>query len=160
MPSPQGERVAVSLGRPPGEGAVRTYKPKASEEHRTFAKRLRREQTALEARLWHELRANRLDGWKFKRQVPIGRYVADFACLSAYLIVEVDGPTHDTIEQRGKDGERDAVLRRLGFRVLRFGSEIALGTMIASIRDALPPPSPDPRASARATLPPLGGGQR
>ncbi len=75
------------------------------------------------------------------------------------MIVEVDGPTHNTIEQKHKDKERDATLQQLGFRVLHFGSETALATMIASIREALAAtPSPDPRASARATLPPMGGG--
>jgi very-short-patch-repair endonuclease len=114
----------------------------------------------VETRLWQELRAKRLDGWKFKRQVPIDRYVADFACPSAYLIVEVDGPVHDTAERKLKDSERDATLRRLGYRVLRFSSEMAVATMIAGIRDALSAPSPDPRAGAGVTLPPMGGGQR
>ena len=107
------------------------------EEQRAFAKKLRREQTALESRLWHELRAKRLDGWKFKRQVPIGPYVADFVCLEARLIVEVDGPLHRQTEQRLKDGERDAVLRRHGFRVLRFSDEVALGRMVEEVRGAL-----------------------
>ena len=51
------------------------------EEQRRFAKKLRREQTALEARFWHEIRANRLNGWKFRRQAPIGPYVSDFVCF-------------------------------------------------------------------------------
>ena len=51
------------------------------EEQRRFAKSLHREQTALEARLWHEIWAKRLDSWKFRRQAPIGPYVADFVCL-------------------------------------------------------------------------------
>jgi very-short-patch-repair endonuclease len=96
-------------------------------------------------RLWHELRAKRLDGWKFKRQVPIEGYVADFACFEARLIVEVDGPLHQRPEQMLKDAERDAVLRRHRFRILRFDGDAALGRMVADIRAALAEyPSPDP----------------
>jgi very-short-patch-repair endonuclease len=90
------------------------HREKVPQEQRSFAKRLRASQTTPETRLWHELRAGRLDGWKFKRQVPIGRYVADFACLNAHLVVEVDGPTHDTADQQSKDRIRDAQLRQLG----------------------------------------------
>ncbi len=103
-------------------------------------------QTALEARLWHEIRAKRLDGWKFRRQVPIKDYVADFVCFEARLIVEVDGPLHKEPENRLRDAERDAVLRREGFRVLRFDSDIALGRMVDDIRRVLKaPPLPTPR---------------
>ena len=117
-----------------------------AEEQRRFAKRLRREQTALEARLWHELRAHRLDGWKFRRQVPIGPYIADFVCHEARLIVEVDGPLHRKPENQLKDAERDIQLQSRGFRVVRFDEEIALGRMIDDIRRALatsPLPTPD-----------------
>jgi len=48
-----------------------------------------------------------VDGWRFKRQVPIGPYVVDFVCLSGRLIVEADGPVHDAAEQRIRDAERD-----------------------------------------------------
>ena len=119
---------------------------RVSEEQRNFAKQLRSQQTALEARLWHEIRAKRLDGWKFRRQVPIEGYVADFVCFEARLIVEVDGPLHRTDEARLHDAERDAVLQDAGFRVLRFDSEIALGRMVEDIRSALAlPPLPTPR---------------
>ena len=85
------------------------------EEQRRFAKKLRREQTTLEARLWHEIRANRLDGWKFRRQVPIGSYIVDFACFEAQLIVEVDGPLHRQAESRIRDAKRDAALQERAF---------------------------------------------
>ena len=64
------------------------------EEKRRFARHLRREITEAEDRLWQELRGRRLDGIKFRRQVPVGRYVADFLCAEATLIVEVDGSQH------------------------------------------------------------------
>ena len=71
--------------------------------------------------LWKLLRGRQLEGFKFRRQVPIGRYVVDFVCLRHRLIVEADGPFHDEI----RDAERDAWLRAEGFQVLRFpNSEI------------------------------------
>ena len=119
---------------------------RVSDNQRNFAKQLRGNQTALEARLWHEIRAKRLDGWKFRRQVPIEGYVADFVCFEARLIVEVDGPLHRTDEARLHDAERDAVLQDAGFRILRFDSDIALGRMVEDIRRALEtPPLPTPR---------------
>jgi very-short-patch-repair endonuclease len=115
------------------------------DEQRRFARRLRTEQTTLEARLWHELRAKRLDGWKFKRQFPIEGFVADFVCLEKRLIVEMDGPLHERPEQMLKDAERDAALRSQGFRILRFSDEVSLGRVVDDIRRALSSsPSPDP----------------
>ncbi len=58
---------------------------------RKSAKRLRTEQTDAEWKLWHKLRAHRFGGYKFKRQFPVGPYIADFVCLKAKLIVELDG---------------------------------------------------------------------
>lgn len=111
--------------------------------HRSFAKKLRREQTALEARLWHEIRASRLGGWKFRRQVPVGPYVVDFVCFEARLIVELDGPLHRRVENRIRDAKRDAALKERGFRILRFDADVALGTAIEDLRSALgSPPLP------------------
>jgi len=70
----------------------------------------------IEQKLWNILRARRLEGLKFRRQVPLGRYVVDFLCLRYRLIVEADGPLHDPVH----DAERDVWLRSQGFRVLRF----------------------------------------
>jgi len=114
-----------------------------SEQQRALAKRLRRDETALENRLWHEVRASRFEGWKFKRQVPIEQYVADFVCFEARLIVEVDGPLHERTGNRLHDGRRDAALRRQGFRTLRFKADMALGRVLEEIRQALrTPPLP------------------
>ena len=90
------------------------------QEQTRFARRLRREMTAAEAMVWRALRGSRLAGLKFRRQVPIGPYVADFLCHEAKIIVEVDGPSHDDPEQSLLDRERDAWLESRGFRVLRF----------------------------------------
>jgi len=84
-----------------------------------FARRLRERAPSTEQLLWRLLRDRRLDGLKFRRQLPIGRYVADFVCLRHRLIVEADGPHHD----QARDAERDAWLHSQGFRVLRFKNE-------------------------------------
>ncbi|WP_217578349.1 endonuclease domain-containing protein [Mesorhizobium sp. GbtcB19] len=106
---------------------------------RNFARSMRREPTEAEDRLWQELRGRRLDNIKFRRQVPMGRYVADFVCAEARLIVEIDGSQH--AESR-HDQERDAELKARGFRVLRFWNEDVLkeldavcDTIIAYVRD-------------------------
>jgi very-short-patch-repair endonuclease len=73
--------------------------------------------TDAERRLWYWLRARRFAGHKFKRQVPIGPYIVDFACLNRKLILEVDGGQH---AESLSDKRRDAWLRMQGFEVLRF----------------------------------------
>jgi very-short-patch-repair endonuclease len=82
------------------------------------AQELRREMSGTEWRLWYRLRSRQLLGHKFRRQVPIGPYFADFACLEARLVVEVDGEHHG--DQLVYDARRDHSLGELGFRVLRF----------------------------------------
>ncbi|HKC19493.1 MAG TPA: endonuclease domain-containing protein [Candidatus Dormibacteraeota bacterium] len=64
--------------------------------------------------------ASELDGWKFRRQHPIGPYYVDFCCLSARLIVEVDGPAHDFDDTSAYDQRRDAYLESIGYKVLRI----------------------------------------
>ena len=73
--------------------------------------------TDAEWRLWYRLRAHCFDGHKFKRQVPVGPYVVDFACLGRKLIIEIDGGQH---AENGRDAIRDEYLRIEGFRILRF----------------------------------------
>ncbi|MFZ3006466.1 MAG: DUF559 domain-containing protein [Phenylobacterium sp.] len=82
----------------------------------TRARTLRAKAPHTETRLWDLLRGRRLDGLKFRRQVAIGPYVADFVCLERRLIVEADGPLHDA----EPDAVRDEWLERQGFRVLRL----------------------------------------
>ena len=81
------------------------------------AKKLRRRMTDAEQHLWWKLRANQLNGAKFRRQHPLGAYIADFVCFEARLIVEVDGGQH--AESR-TDRVRDEWFRSQGYRVLRF----------------------------------------
>lgn len=87
------------------------------ERVRAFAKGLRTYQTDAEWRLWAHLRAGRLAGLKFKRQVPIDGYILDFVCLEARLIVEVDGGQH---AESVRDQLRDAHFHAVGFDTLRF----------------------------------------
>ena len=83
----------------------------------TQAKKLRSNMTDAERRLWYRLRAHRFDGHKFKRQIPVGPYVVDFACLGRKVVIEVDGGQHSDSQS---DISRDIYLRDQGFQVLRF----------------------------------------
>ncbi len=86
--------------------------------HRERARQLRREQTPAEARLWSRLRGRHLHGAKFRRQVPIGPYIADFLCKDLSIVVEADGGQHG--DQEAYDARRTAWLEAEGFQVLRF----------------------------------------
>jgi very-short-patch-repair endonuclease len=85
-----------------------------------IARKLRKEQTEAERRLWWHLRNRQLEGWKFRRQFPIGHYIVDFACIDARLIVELDGGQDS--EQGHYDEQRTKELEKAGFAVLRFWS--------------------------------------
>ena len=82
------------------------------------AKEMRREMTDAECKLWLRLNVRQLGGLKFRKQVPVHPYIADFACLERRLIIELDGGQHD--ENRAKDEERSRYLEAKGYRVLRF----------------------------------------
>ena len=120
------------------------------------AKALRSNQTKAEARLWYHLRAHRFMGLKFKRQKPIGRYIADFVCCEWRLIIELDGGQH--AEQVTYDRQRDAWLRSQGYTVLRFWNNDVMQQMeevLEQIRCALPP-EPSPLAPPPARSTPVG----
>lgn len=82
------------------------------------AKAMRQEMSEAEAKLWQHLRASRLNGYKFRRQQPMGNYIVDFMCVTPKLIVEADGGQHTG--QAAYDHARTAYLNSLGFTVLRF----------------------------------------
>jgi len=88
------------------------------------ARELRRDKTRAEAHLRNSLRAHRLGGWKWKRQLPFGPFFLDFACVDARLVVEVDGGQH--ADQVDYDARRTAYLERAGWRVLRFWNSAVL----------------------------------
>jgi very-short-patch-repair endonuclease len=91
---------------------------------------MRNAPTCSEAALWQHLRGGAL-GAAFRRQVPIGRFIADFACLSARLVIEVDGGYH--VERSAADARRDAYLARLGFCVLRIPANLVTGDVSAAL---------------------------
>lgn len=84
------------------------------------ARRLRREATFPERLLWNKLRNGQLSGLKFRRQHPVGPYIADFACFDLKLLIELDGDTHGADAQARRDASRTAFLEQEGWRVIRF----------------------------------------
>ena len=90
----------------------------------TFARSMRRDPTVAELRLWKLLRGRLLAGLKFRRQVPLGDYIVDFACFDPKLVVEADGISHAASETY--DAVRDAWLTDQGFLVLRFTNSEAI----------------------------------
>jgi very-short-patch-repair endonuclease len=109
-----------------------------------FAKDMRSAPTDAEARLWMDLRAGRLQGLKWKRQVPMGPYILDFVCFAEKLIVEVDGGQHN---ESVSDQQRDAWLRAQGFAVCRYWNNKVLGNLDGVLADILHHATP--------SLPPL-----
>ncbi len=87
---------------------------------RVSARRLRKDMTGAERRLWSVIRAHRLDGIGFRRQMPIATYIVDFASPEYRLIVELDGSQHGDDAGLLDDRKRDRTLARLGWKVLRF----------------------------------------
>ena len=81
-----------------------------------IARKLRRNQTEAEKRLWWHLRGRQLEGAKFVRQFPIGPHVADFACRKAHLAIELDGGQHSEVV----DAPRTTVIEAFGYRIIRF----------------------------------------
>ena len=85
---------------------------------KTLARKLRKESTDAERELWKHLRARRMAGFKFRRQVVIEPFIVDFACLEAKLIIEADGGQH--VLQEEEDAARTAFLESQGYKVMRF----------------------------------------
>ena len=109
------------------------------------ARELRKIMSGPEAKLWNGLRALRPLGHHFRRQVPLGRYIADFCCHRVRLVIEVDGDTHFGDEAEARDVARDAFIRREGYRVLRVTNVDVMRNLdgvMAAIVSALDPPPP------------------
>lgn len=104
--------------------------------------------TDAERRVWRILRSHQTQGYKFRRQVPLGRYIADFVCHEARLILEIDGGQHDRTSPW--EAERSGFLQGEGYRILRFWNNEVLANLDGvhrTIADALagsPPPRPSP----------------
>ena len=138
----------MSPSPPAGEGQL--SRSESRERGRRIAtlrergRKMRSAPTDAEHRLWQLLRAHRFAGCKFRRQVPINWYIADFVCFAFRLIVEVDGGQHG----KTRDGRRDAFLRSRGFHVLRvWNNEIfenEQGVCEAILHALKAPPLPNP----------------
>ena len=85
---------------------------------KTNARSLRKNMTNVERLLWGELRCRQLQGFKFRRQHPLGRYIVDFVCIELKLVIELDGGQHS--EQQDYDERRSQWLGQRGFKVVRF----------------------------------------
>ena len=122
------------------------------------ARRLRREVTDAERKLWQRVRTLPLDGSHFRRQATIGPYFADFACHAKRLVIELDGGQHGETVHAERDVRRDAYMHASGYRVLRFWNndvmrniDGVLDVIAKAVSEPLPP-TPDPS-------PPLRGGR-
>jgi very-short-patch-repair endonuclease len=104
--------------------------------------------TEAEVVLWTFLRRRALSGYKFRRQHPIGPFIADFACVAERLVVEVDGATHWTPEEVARDAKRTAFLKSNGWRVVRVTNldvfENADAVWLTIERTLRPPPAASP----------------
>jgi very-short-patch-repair endonuclease len=122
------------------------------------ARRLRRNQTDAERAIWFRLRDRRLGGWKFRRQFPIDRFVVDFFCADARLIVEVDGGQHAV--QAEADAQRTRILEAMGYLVLRYWNNDVMKNIDGVIEDISTtlerhrsePPHPNPLPSGEREL--------
>jgi very-short-patch-repair endonuclease len=116
---------------------IETSSPQQWDLLKAEARQMRRSPTATEAMMWAKLRGSAL-GARFRRHHAIDRFIVDFVCLPAMLIVELDGSSHDGLELR--DQERDQHLMGLGYRVLRFQNAEVEGdvlSVVARIRQAI-----------------------
>ena len=123
---------------------------------RSRAKQLRREMTRAETLLWRHLKANRLTGLGFRRQSPMGNYIADFVSHACKLVVEVDGESHDFEERIRHDERRDQWFASRGYRVLRFTNDDVMKNLegvVLSILEAA-----EQAAPLSLALPRKGGG--
>jgi len=107
---------------------------------RRHARELRKKSTDAERLMWSALRDKQLDGASFKRQVPIGPYIADFACHAKKLVVEIDGGQHFADEAERADAARTAAIEARGFQVIRFSNHEVMTNragVLQSIADVL-----------------------
>jgi len=142
----------------PGGAEGRVRGPKSTgqvrEHQRRYARRLRRDQTDVERKLWSRLRDRRLCGVRFRRQHPIGPFIVDFCSIEANLVIELDGGQHAL--QARSDAARTEFLRRQGYRVLRFWDNEALANIdavlqriVEALRADIAHPHPNPLPPTR-----------
>ena len=120
-------------------------RPKSPRYVVEIARRLRGRSTTAEDIIWLSLRDWRLAGAKFRRQHPLGRYIADFYCHEARLAIELEGPIHEEKAQQEYDLVREDVIRQQGIRLLRFTNEEVVNELervLSKIIEALETPLP------------------
>ncbi|PBC11449.1 hypothetical protein CK230_05235 [Mesorhizobium sp. WSM3859] len=117
--------------------------------NRGNARKMRKAMTDAELKLWNEVRADRLMGMAFRRQMPIAGYIVDFACPKKKLIVELDGSQHASPENSASDAARTATIEALGWTILRFWNDDVIRdidnvcqhiVIVAGLADAPAPP--------------------
>ena len=130
---------------------------RSRERARVRARALRESATDAERLIWSRLRDRRLDGYKFRRQHPVGAFFTDFACVEAKLVVELDGGQHFDECAQSSDARRTALLVERGFQVLRFTNrealvetEAVLNVVHAWLVANRPHPNPLPQAGEGA----------
>ena len=131
-------------------------KKRPSEGAHERARMLRRKMTDAEKKLWQMLRSRQTEGYRFRRQVPLGRFIVDFVCHEAKLIVEIDGGQHDPSSEL--EASRTRFLESEGYRVLWFWNNEVLDnpegvhSVIAENFTGSPPPKPSPLKGISANL--------
>jgi very-short-patch-repair endonuclease len=114
--------------------------------------------TRAETLLWRYLKAHHVEGLGFRRQVPMKRYVADFVCHAARLVVELDGETHDFASSQNNDRARDAWFRSQGYAVLRFTNDQVLTNLEGVVELIRQTAATQREAPPSLSLPHKGGG--
>ena len=151
-PSPLAGEGAERRRREAGEGAQQLTKT---------SRKLRSRMTDAERKLWFALRDRRLGAFKFRRQVPIGRYVADFLCFEFRVVVEVDGGQH---AESARDARRDRWFSENGFRIIRFWNNDVLsnldGVLAVLVTELNGTPHPTSRSRSTSPSPARGEGRK
>jgi very-short-patch-repair endonuclease len=155
LPPPPGSPLRAEPPSPQGGGRGRATVTRARE--------LRKAMTRYEVRLWLRLRELRAQGFRFRRQIPLERWIVDFICFQNKLVIEVDGMQHGFERQQATDAARDAFLERAGFTVLRFTNgevwENMDGVVETIFNRRLDASRPPPPGSLRSPPSPQGGGR-
>jgi len=116
-----------------------------SSNTKTNARNLRKNMTDVERLLWSKIRGRQLQGFRFRRQHPIGRYIVDFVCIELKLIIELDGSQHN--DQQQYDMKRSQWLQIKGYKTIRFWNNDVVENLegvLQTIYNNLPPSQPSP----------------
>ena len=137
------------------------------DEIKARAQTMRQNPTSAEKALWQRLRRKQLMGFRFRRQQPIDRFIVDFYCREAGLVVEVDGPVHDAPEHKEYDAQRSRFLQERGLVILRFQNDQVLYDRESVLQDIArflsridKSPEKRKRCLGMTTFPPLIRGDR